>query len=316
MVTNTTTMIKRNSYLQQGYQSKGSLWKYLPIPGFFIMVMALSYAVIQYGQIDVAALMGQEISRKGANRFLFESLAQFALGLAVLLFWVRWIHRQSFNSLISSRDRIDWSRVFFGFAVWGSMVLIGLLISFWFHGQDFIFVWKGSSFWWLLVISLTMIPLQTSFEEVLFRGYMMQGLGRLFRNAWAPLVVTSVLFGLMHIGNPEVQKLGLLSLVYYISTGFFLGIITLIDEGLELAMGFHAANNIFTAVLVTSTWTAFQTDALFMDVSQPSLGAEVWLPVVIFFPITFWIFKRKYHWTNAWQKCTAPVVPPSDQSAQ
>ena len=86
MVTNTTTMIKRNSYLQQGYQSKGSLWKYLPIPGFFIMVMALSYAVIQYGQIDVAALMGQEISRKGANRFLFESLAQFALGLAVLLF--------------------------------------------------------------------------------------------------------------------------------------------------------------------------------------------------------------------------------------
>ncbi|MEY3040468.1 MAG: hypothetical protein RLZZ593_1610 [Bacteroidota bacterium] len=302
-------MIK-NSYLQLGYQSKGSLWKYLPIPGFFILVMALSYALIQYSQIDVAALMAQEIARKGANKFLFESLAQFALGLAVLLFWVRWIHRQSFTSLISSRKRIDWNRVLFGFLVWGSMVLLGFLVSYWSHSENFVFTWKGESFWWLLVISLVMIPLQTSFEEVLFRGYMMQGLGRLFRNAWMPLVLTSVLFGLMHIGNPEVQKLGLLSLVYYIATGFFLGIITLIDEGLELAMGFHAANNIFTAILVTSTWTAFQTDALFVDVSEPSLGAEVWLPVVIFFPVVFWVFKFKYRWTNIWQKCIAAVARP------
>ncbi|MGA1341323.1 MAG: CPBP family intramembrane glutamic endopeptidase, partial [Flavobacteriaceae bacterium] len=300
----------KNSYLQLGYQSKGSLWKYLPIPGFFILVMALSYALIQYSQIDVAALMAQEIARKGANKFLFESLAQFALGLAVLLFWVRWIHRQSFTSLISSRKCIDWNRVFFGFLVWGSMVLLGFLVSYWSHSENFVFTWKGESFWWLLVISLIMIPLQTSFEEVLFRGYMMQGLGRLFRNAWMPLVLTSVLFGLMHIGNPEVQKLGLLSLVYYITTGFFLGIITLIDEGLELAMGFHAANNIFTAILVTSTWTAFQTDALFVDVSEPSLGAEVWLPVVIFFPVVFWVFKFKYSWTNIWQKCISPVARP------
>ena len=300
----------KNRYLQLGYQSKGSLWKYLPIPGFFILVMALSYALIQYSQIDVAALMAQEIARKGANKFLFESLAQFALGLAVLLFWVKWIHRQSFTTLISSRNRIDWSRVLFGFLVWGSMVLIGFLVSYWSLSEHFIFTWKGESFWWLLVISLVMIPLQTSFEEVLFRGYMMQGLGRLFRNAWMPLVLTSVLFGLMHIGNPEVQKLGLFSLVYYIATGFFLGIITLVDEGLELAMGFHAANNIFTAILVTSTWTAFQTDALFVDVSEPSLGAEVWLPVVIFFPVVFVVFNYKYRWTNIWQKCTAPVTRP------
>jgi hypothetical protein len=31
--------------------------------------------------------------------------------------------------------------------------------------------------------------------------------------------------------------------VYYIGTGLFLGI-TLMDEGMELALGFHAANNL------------------------------------------------------------------------
>jgi hypothetical protein len=30
--------------------------------------------------------------------------------------------------------------------------------------------------------------------------------------------------------------------VYYIGTGLFLGILTLMDEGMELALGFHANN--------------------------------------------------------------------------
>ena len=67
----------------------------------------------------------------------------------------------------------------------------------------------------------------------------MQGLGIMAKNRWVPLVVTSVLFGAMHFFNPEVDKLGYGIMVYYMGTGFFLGIMTLMDEGLELALGFH-----------------------------------------------------------------------------
>ena len=83
----------------------------------------------------------------------------------------------------------------------------------------------------------------------------MQGLGLVMRNAWFPLLFTSITFGLMHIANPEVEKLGYSLLIYYIGTGLFLGITTLMDDGLELALGFHTANNLFTALLVTSDWT-------------------------------------------------------------
>jgi hypothetical protein len=31
------------------------------------------------------------------------------------------------------------------------------------------------------------------------------------------------------------------------------------DEGMELALGFHAANNLVSALLFTSDWSAFQT---------------------------------------------------------
>ena len=126
----------------------------------------------------------------------------------------------------------------------------------------------------------------------------MQGLGILSKTRWVPLFVTSILFGLMHVANPEVEKLGIGLMVYYIGTGFFLGIMTLMDEGLELALGFHAANNLITALLVTADWTAFQTDSIFRDVSEPTLGLDAFIPVFVVFHILLFIFAKKYRWTD------------------
>jgi hypothetical protein len=154
------------------------------------------------------------------------------------------------------------------------------------------------------------VPLQTSFEEYLFRGYLMQGIGVLCKNKWVPLVITSVLFGLLHIANPEIDKLGYILLVHYIGTGFFLGIITLMDEGLELALGFHAANNLFTALLVTADWTAFQTNSVLIDISDPAdiESSEIFFSVLIVYPILIFIFAKVYKWTNWKDKLTGSVT--------
>ena len=126
----------------------------------------------------------------------------------------------------------------------------------------------------------------------------MQGLGILTKTRWVPLFVTSILFGLMHVANPEVEKLGIGLMVYYIGTGFFLGIMTLMDEGLELALGFHAANNLITALLVTADWTAFQTDSILRDISEPTLGLDALIPVFVVFPVLLFVFSKKYKWSN------------------
>jgi membrane protease YdiL (CAAX protease family) len=70
----------------------------------------------------------------------------------------------------------------------------------------------------------------------------MQGL-EFSETQMVPALMTSIIFGSVHFGNPEVSKLGILCCVY-IGTGLFLGILTLMDEGMELALGFHAANNL------------------------------------------------------------------------
>ena len=111
----------------------------------------------------------------------------------------------------------------------------------------------------------------------------------------------------MHVANPEVTKLGYGILVFYVGTGLFLGIITLMDEGLELALGFHAANNLITALLVTADWTAFQTDSIYKDISAPTLGWDAIVPLVVIYPLLLWSFSKKYGWTQ-WKKRLAGRV--------
>jgi len=173
-------------------------------------------------------------------------------------------------------------------------------------------VWnfKPIPFFTLLAVSLLFLPFQTSFEELLFRGYLMQGFGVMFRNKWLPLILTSVIFGLMHGMNPEVEKLGYISMVFYIGTGLLFGIVTLMDEGTELALGLHAVNNIVAAVLVTTDWTVFQTDALFIDTSEPSVGFEMFFPVLVLYPLLLSVFSKKYGWTNWKEKLTGNIEKP------
>jgi len=113
-------------------------------------------------------------------------------------------------------------------------------------------------------------------------------------------VLTSVIFGSLHLFNPEIGKLGYGLLAYYIGTGFFFGLMTLMDEGAELAIGFHVANNLVTAILVTADWTAFQTASLYKDISNPSLFPELILFLGLIYPVTLIYLARKYQWKD-WQ---------------
>jgi membrane protease YdiL (CAAX protease family) len=211
---------------------------------------------------------------------------------------VKYIHKLRMIDITTTRTKVDWQRIFFSFGLWSVMSAVLTIASYYASPEDFVVNFKPIPFLILVLISFTLLPIQTSAEEYIFRGYLMQGLGLLAKNRWFPLVFTSVMFGLMHIMNPEVEKMGYIIMIYYIGTGFFLGIVTLMDEGMELALGFHAANNIVTALLVTSEWSALKTESVFKDISTPSVGFEVLVPVLIIFPLVLLVFSKKYNWTD------------------
>lgn len=298
------------NYIEQAYKGQLGMWKYLIIPILFFGLMGLNFLALVLLDLDVDKIIQTEIENKGATRFFTESLIPFVVGLAAVLLWTKYIHQQSITSLTTSRKKIDWKRVFFAFSLWGLITITFLMIDYFSSPENYEWNFNLNKFLVLVVIAVLLIPLQTSFEEYLFRGYLMQGLGVATKTRWFPLFFTSIVFGLLHIANPEVTKLGDELLVYYIGTGFFLGIITLMDEGLELALGFHAANNLFTALLVTSSWTVFQTDSVLLDVSEPTLGSDVYVPVFVIFPLVLFVFSKKYKWSDWKEKLFGRIHKP------
>ena len=256
-----------------------------------IAIKSFTSKQMSLSEIDMYAMFD-------SNLLLFLILISFVFALLGLFFVLKFLHNQSFISVITSRTSVDWKRVFFAFGIWALFSSSMIVTSYFVDPSEIKLQFNLIPFLILAVITLVLMPIQTSTEELVFRGYLMQGFFNLARNKWFPLVMTSVIFGTMHIFNPEVQKMGYLILVYYIGTGLFLGIITLMDEGTELALGFHAANNMMAALLITSDFTVFQTHSVFKDLSEPSLDYEAFLPVFVIYPLLIFLFSKVYKWKN------------------
>ena len=295
-------------FIEQGYKGNIGLWKYwIPILGFSAL-MVVNYIMTINSPVDVDVMMKQVIDKLGLNIFFILAIGPLVAGFFIILGWVFLVHGQSITSLTTSRKKVDWKRVLFAFLLWGGITMLMMLADIMMSPDDYVLNFKPIPFLILLIMAIVLVPLQTSFEEYMFRGHLMQGLGIMAKNRWVPLVVTSVLFGVMHAANPEVGKIGYGIMVFYIGTGFFLGILTLMDEGLELALGFHAANNLTAALLVTADWTAFQTNSIYKDVSQPTLGWDIFIPVLVIYPILLLIFSKKYGWSNWKERLTGKVL--------
>lgn len=296
-------------FIEQGVKSENKFWKY--IVGSVIIIFA-SFA----GQLPLLIALLYETfvngkpyptSNESIMRFfepnltLLLILISFVFIMIGIVLVVRYLHNQTMLSVTTSRTKIDWQRVGFSFSIWSIFTVVSTLFFYFSNPAEFVVNFKPVPFAILALIGIVLIPVQTSSEEYIFRGYLMQGFANLAKNKWFPLLMTSIIFGGMHIFNPEVSKIGYIVLVYYIGTGLLLGVITLMDEGMELALGFHAANNLVGALLITSDWSAFQTHSIFKDISDPSAGVDVILPVVIIYPILLFIFSKKYKWTD-WQE--------------
>lgn len=309
-------------YIASAYNVLHDYWRYLigicvAIAGIFVFSIPHLIAVFMKTFDGTADMSKLEDTNYLMNLFepnlnLVFILLPFAGGLLFLLLIAKLLHKQSFKQLTTSRDKIDWSRFWFALIFWGIISSSLIAVDYFSNSEHYQDNFNLQPFLILCVIAIILVPLQTSFEEYFFRGYLMQGIGLLAKNKWVPLIVTSATFGLLHIANPEIEKLGYILLVYYIGTGLFLGIITLMDDGLELALGFHLANNLFTALLVTADWTAFQTHSLFKDISEPTEAGfiDVFLPVFIIFPIVLFVFAKKYKWTNWKEKLFGRVEKP------
>ncbi|MAW96717.1 MULTISPECIES: CPBP family intramembrane glutamic endopeptidase [unclassified Leeuwenhoekiella] len=310
-------------FIAQAYKSLNDFWRYLVgsmLIFFASLIGQMPLVVAIIFKKGPNALQGIDetaiYSTLSKNLTFFLILISFVFALGGILFAVKFLHQQKFKDMVTTRPRFDWSRAWFAFVLVTLYTVIMTLAAYFYSPEDMLLTFDPVPFAILFVIAILLVPIQTSVEEFVFRGYLMQGFGILAKNRWFPLVMTSVIFGGMHYFNPEIGAMGDIVMVFYIGTGFLLGIMTLMDEGMELALGFHAGNNLITALLVTADWTAFQTDSIFKDISDPRADFTDVLPVFIIYPIFLGILAYKYKWTGWKEKLFGPVEPPQQPSLE
>lgn len=167
-----------------------------------------------------------------------------------------------------------------GFLVWFTFAFALLVIAVLTDTENFELRYNPASLVPLVVVSLLFIPFQTTAEEVLVRGYLAQGIAGMTKRPWLVIVIPSLLFALLHSANPEVKEYGFwLMMPQYFIMGFVYAVISILDDGIELAIGLHAANNVFLSIFVTTEASAFQTPALFLQKEIDPI-AELWSVII------------------------------------
>ncbi len=298
-------------FIEQAYKGNNEWWRVLVTTlmstGIFILNF-ITFLVLPEETIQSS----YDIMNKMPNIVaLLVNLSPFILLLALLFTLVYTIHQRTILSLTTTRKSVDFKRIFFSFGLIVVLTLATFAISYYRDSSNVVWNFHPIKFLLLFVVSIALFPFQIGFEEYLFRGYLMQQIGILAKNRWVPFIVTSVVFGVFHSANPEVAEMGYGVMVFYIGTGFLLGIMTLMDEGLELSLGFHLGNNLMAALLITSDYSALKTDAIFKlsgkENSADTLN-EMILSMLIIYPIILFCLAKKYKWTNWKEKLTGKII--------
>jgi membrane protease YdiL (CAAX protease family) len=264
----------QSTYLDSARWGKASLWRYLAgficIIFFWLGLGSLATGVVLAFFAMLEGLNMSQIAEAISNSAILGSIPYFVVvNVSFILFFAGiWlaavgIHRRPLRSVVTAKPSIDWKRIGVGFVIWFLLGVVGSVIEFLIWPETFSVNFEPLTFLVFAFIAVILTPLQTTSEELFFRGYLVQAGSILSRNAIFLSLLSGVLFALPHIGNPELAANFYVVLLSYFVLGVFLAWISIKDGTIELAIGVHAANNLFAGLVVTFPLSALQTPAIF-----------------------------------------------------
>ena len=297
-------------HLERALDKQNQWWKYLVVfvSGFLganligavpLLVVILYKTAQSGGRITPNPDNFADFSVYGisSNLGLILMILPFVIGLITVVLLFKPLHKRTFKEVINGTNRIRWRKFLFAALIWGLIMFICSAIDYCLNPTNYQLNLNISSFIPLIFISLLLIPFQTTFEEILFRGYLSQGVAAWTKSRWLVLVIPALLFAFMHAFNPEVKEYGFwLTMPQYLLFGLLFGLVTILDDGIETAMGAHAANNVFASVFITNKASALQTSALFNQQNvDPVKDTFIFIAIcVVFLAILSYKYKWKY----------------------
>jgi len=298
------------TFLESSLNPKKSIWYYLLV--LFLAFMAgntigaiplsivllskiFEHGIENFSSVNLFSKSSLEMMDISTNLFLVLMIIPFIFCLITLILLIKAFNKKNLKEIINGTNRIRWNRIAWGAGAWLVLLAVYLFIDYLIYPFNYKLQFDFSTFIPLSFISLLLLPLQTSFEELSFRGYLAQGIAGSTGSRWLALIIPSIIFGLLHGLNPEVEEYGFwIMMPNYIFIGLIFGLTSILDDGIEIAIGLHAANNIFLSVFVTSHSSTLQTAAVFEQLSVNPVKELIILFMSGFLVLSF--FYKKYNW--------------------
>ena len=232
------------------------------------VVLALTGgADLEYGNdpVGMAVLFGG---------FLLPTLA-VALTLPIL-------HGRNLASLLGPRRRLLWQggRVLAAMAV---LMVVILVLPPYDMGAPVERNMALGRWLTLLPLSLLLVLIQTSAEEILFRGYLQQGLAARFKSPLIWMGLPSLLFGFGHYMPSEAGENAWLIVASATFYGLVMADLTARAGSLGPAIALHFVNNVF-ALLILATPTSLSGFALWLQpvpMDAATLRPWLWLDFAV-----------------------------------
>ncbi len=304
------TLTGKPSYLDNARLGKGSFWRYLA-GGLLILFLWLGVGGVVTVLLIVmfAALGGQrgqdllrlvfDARQLGFIPYFLVLSSGFIVLIGGLWLTVVLIHRRPFISLVTWQSSLDWSRAGQGFLAWFLLVGLVSLLEYALWPETFAWNFEPRAFIPFAVVALVLTPIQSSTEELLFRGYLVQFLSLISRNRIFLSLCSGALFALPHMLNPELAANFWLVLASYFVLGVFLAWISLRDGRLELALGVHAANNLFAGLVVTFPDSVLPAPAVFLTTHfDPLFSLVTLIGVCLVFYLALFVWRSSEEMTS------------------
>lgn len=248
-------------FLNNAKQGNNSILRYLItiilslivaslVAGAFLAIFIVIWVLLFKQGLNVEVFLNQLLKDP---LFLIVMVGlSFSISYLFLYLCVRFIHKKTFISIINTGNKVRWKKIGIGAVAWLGIIVILDIISYLIDPGSFKISLNPQGFWILALLALIAFPIQASFEEVFFRGYLMQGISLIFERPWVVLMVTSLCFALLHWWNGGTVVMSLSIVMGTFIIGLMLGILTMADNGIELAIGVHIINNLYVSVIHSS----------------------------------------------------------------
>lgn len=245
-----------SNFIENATLGRNKWWQYvLSILSAVVVIIVVNIAIRQVLPSIKSFFPDNDF---GKDLFTFSLVfVIFGLALFAFMFSASKLHQRTKMSFITNTNNFSWKLYFSGFLTWGSFIFMGSLISDYQKFEVFIANFNINHFAVLLLIGFLAIGVQSFFEELVIRGYFLQGLHLRVKKVTLLILVNALIFGVLHFGY------GLESFLSSWAFGIAFAVIVILQNRIEFASGAHNANNLLLSLV-------------FLDLSEVTNEAFSW----------------------------------------